>query len=256
MKRLFLAALTAAATLAAQEPGAPAGAPPPPHGFAGRGPMGLGMRPGKTITGAPYSADVTTSVNQTLADGNTINRTTHGHMARDSQGRTYSQQDMSGGPWAQNGPATVIFLADPVAGYSYVLNPNTKVAMRREFRRPPGDQVPPPDASRPRPRANGNDRVETELGSQVIEGINCTGRSFTHTIPAGAIGNAQAIVDKTETWTSPDLQLVVLSKRSDPRSGQSTYTLTNIQRSEPDASLFQVPSDYKIEDAPGWRRRR
>jgi hypothetical protein len=31
--------------------------------------------------------------------------------------------------------------------------------------------------------------------------------------------------------------------------GDTTYTLTNIQRSEPDASLFQVPEGYTVKEA-------
>jgi hypothetical protein len=42
------------------------------------------------------------------------------------------------------------------------------------------------------------------------------------------------------------LQIVVKSIHTDPRFGQTTYQLTNIQRSEPAAALFQVPSDYAI----------
>jgi hypothetical protein len=45
------------------------------------------------------------------------------------------------------------------------------------------------------------------------------------------------------------LQLVVKSVRNDPRLGQVTYTLTNIQRVEPAASLFTVPSDYTVKQA-------
>jgi hypothetical protein len=43
------------------------------------------------------------------------------------------------------------------------------------------------------------------------------------------------------------LQMVVKSTHSDPRFGDTTYTLTNIQRTEPAAALFAVPSDYAIE---------
>jgi hypothetical protein len=52
-----------------------------------------------------------------------------------------------------------------------------------------------------------------------------------------------------EVWTQ-DLKAVVLSKGSDPRTGEMTYRLVNIQRSEPDSSLFAVPPDYSIVDAP------
>ena len=40
----------------------------------------------------------------------------------------------------------------------------------------------------------------------------------------------------------------MLSKRNDPRSGEQTFKLTNIQRSDPDPSLFTVPSDFKTTD--------
>jgi hypothetical protein len=73
----------------------------------------------------------------TLVDGDTIQRTTTAQVARDSRGRTYTQQTMTSGPWAaDSSPKTVIFLFDPVAGYSYVLHPDKKVAMRRPIGTP------------------------------------------------------------------------------------------------------------------------
>ncbi len=194
-----------------------------------------------------------TTIIQTLADGNTINRVTTGHVARDSQGRTYLQQNISGGPWAQNGTTTVTFISDPVTEYTYVLNPNTKVAMRREFKSRTGEnRSHTANGAAPESKSS----VEGDLGQQSINGLTATGKSFTRTIPAGAIGNAQPIVEKSEVWTSPDLQVVILSKRSDPRFGQSIYSLSNIQRNEPNAALFQVPSGYTVQDAPSpgrWR---
>jgi hypothetical protein len=254
-RRFVLSLFTASATLLAQGPPPEGG----PHGFGGpHGPgpgpgalgmgMGLGMHFGKVIAGEPYSADVTNTLVQTFADGNTINHVTKGHVARDSQGRTYLQQTISGGPWASGHPTTITFLSDPVAGYTYVLNPNTKKAMRRELKERTGERPPRPPAEE---APNGaKNRVETDLGQQTISGVAANGKSFVRTIPAGAIGNAQPIVDKSEIWTAPDLQIVVLSKRTDPRSGQATYELSNVQRAEPSAALFQVPSDYTVEDAP------
>lgn len=235
-----------------------AGPPPPggPHGFhregGGPGPFGFGMHPGKVVTGAPFSADATDQATQTLADGNTILHTITGHMARDSQGRTYIQHTINGGPLAQNGPVNIIFISDPVLGYTYVLNPNTKIAMRRELKPPQGDRPPEPDAgfAPKQGRPGSPNRIESDLGTQNINGVTAQGKSITHTIPAGEMGNAKPIVSTSETWYSPDLQIPVLAKHSDPRSGQSTYTLTNIQRGDPPAALFQVPSDYTIQDAP------
>jgi hypothetical protein len=257
MKRISLSAVVILAgcigAFAAQTPGSAGGPPPREFGAHGPGPIGMEMRSGKVLTGAPYSADVKTSVTQTLADGNTINRVTTGHVARDTQGRTYFQQNISGGPWAQNGTTTVTFISDPVAEYTYVLNPNTKVAMRRAFKSHT-EEGGFRSSGRGGPDAKG--RVETDLGQQSINGLAATGKSITRTIPAGAIGNAQPIVEKSEVWTSSELQVVILSKRSDPRFGVSTYSLSNIQRNEPSAALFQVPAGYTVQDAPApgrWR---
>jgi hypothetical protein len=86
--------------------------------------------------------------------------------------------------------------------------------------------------------------------SKVIEGIQAEGKRFTETIPAGRIGNDKPIEIINESWFSPELQTVVMSKHSDPRSGDVVYTLTNIQRVEPDPALFQVPADYKMREEP------
>ncbi len=231
--------------------GPPPGPPPggPHHGF-GLG-FGPGMHHGKVITGAPYSADMSNVSVQTLSDGNTIQHTTAGRVARDSQGRTYEQVTSTGGPLGQNAPVTMTFITDPVAGYAYALNSNTKVAMRRALKTPPAGAPSPDSTGGPRGnRLSAANRVENDLGTQNLNGVNAHGKSVTHTVPAGTMGNTQPIVSTSETWYSPDLQIPVLAKNNDPRFGQSTYTLSNIQRGDPPASLFQVPSDYTIQDAP------
>jgi hypothetical protein len=85
------------------------------------------------------------------------------------------------------------------------------------------------------------------LGTKTIEGIQVTGTRTTKTIPAGAIGNDKNLVITRETWYSPDLKLVIQSTQNDPRFGQTTYSLTNVQRAEPDATLFQIPAGYKVD---------
>ena len=250
-KGFAVIALTAAATCGGYaQTGPPAPLPGGPMGFGG--PFGMGMHESrKVVSGAPYSADVANSQIQTLADGNTITHNTSGHVARDAQGRTYFQETLENGPFATNGPTTVTFISDPVAGYAYVLNSTAKVAMRRVFKAPNGPRPP----HHPGQEDGGlhpdlGNRVEADLGQQSVNGVPAQGKSITHTFAAGTIGNSQPLISKSEVWTSPDLQIVVLAKRDDPRMGQSTYTLSNIQRSAPQASLFQVPSDYTVQDAP------
>jgi TonB family protein len=85
------------------------------------------------------------------------------------------------------------------------------------------------------------------LGKQMIEGVECDGERAVTTMPVGTIGNDRPIQTVNETWYSPELKIMILSKRGDPRFGESTYSVTNITRSEPYADLFQPPSDYKID---------
>jgi hypothetical protein len=94
--------------------------------------------------------------------------------------------------------------------------------------------------------------VKTEsLGSKTLEGVTAEGTRTTSTIPAGQVGNEQPIQTVVETWYSPDLQITVFSKRSDPRSGETVMRYTNIARTEPAHTLFEVPADYKITDSEG-----
>jgi TonB family protein len=89
------------------------------------------------------------------------------------------------------------------------------------------------------------------LGKQSIEGIEAEGTRRTVEIPAGEIGNERPIEIVFERWYSPELQVVVMTKHSDPRFGETSYRLTNINRSEPARELFEVPADYTMSAPPG-----
>lgn len=98
-------------------------------------------------------------------------------------------------------------------------------------------------------RGDSKNTKKESLGKQTIEGVEAEGTRFTTTIPAGEIGNEQPIEMVFERWYSAELQTVIMSKHSDPRSGENTYRLTNINRTEPPHSLFEVPADYTIQEA-------
>jgi len=89
-----------------------------------------------------------------------------------------------------------------------------------------------------------------DLGTQTVEGVPATGTRVTRTIPAGQIGNERPIEIVDERWYSKDLQAFVMTKHSDPRSGETVYRLTDISRTEPAQSLFQVPADYEMKEKP------
>ncbi len=237
----------------------------------------IGKPPGAPVQGAPYSATITNENIQTLEDGPHISQTTTGSVARDSQGRT--RQDASlpaiGNLSAADAPH-LVFIQDPVAQTAYTLNLTDKTAQKMPGLPPnisipdqvgggPGKIImqmsdavpvggpPPPAIAMQRTIISSNDQghVNTEdLGTQTMEGIQVAGVRMTRTIPVGEIGNDRPINIVTEVWTSPDLKTIVSSKRIDPRMGEQTFRLTNIVRSEPDASQFAVPPDFKIVDGP------
>ena len=122
-----------------------------------------------------------------------------------------------------------------------------------------GAMIPPPPSSstpqiarqvNPSPQGNTSmPRTVTEkLDPQTIERVAVEGTRHTMTWPVGIVGNDREFVTTNEVWMSPELKIMVLSKSSDPRSGDNTQKLINISRDEPDPSLFQPPSDYTVVD--------
>ena len=105
--------------------------------------------------------------------------------------------------------------------------------------------VNPPGAGTPAcgPAAGKPPKAES-IGERRIEGLKVTGSRLEFTIDAGAVGNEQPITVRTDQWFSPDLGVVVSSTNNDPMIGETTYRLEQINRVEPDESLFVVPADY------------
>src|SRR5262249_15706259 len=80
------------------------------------------------------------------------------------------------------------------------------------------------------------------LGTRKIEDVVAQGTRTTVTIPAGTIGNERPMESVPERWFPPALQIVVLSRRTDPRFGETTYRVTKIKLAEPPAALFEPPA--------------
>lgn len=92
------------------------------------------------------------------------------------------------------------------------------------------------------------------LGTRTIEGVEAEGTRTVTTIPAGEIGNERALEIVSERWYSKQLQGLVMTRHVDPRFGETTWKLTNVALGEPDRSLFEVPSDFKVESLGGHSR--
>lgn len=192
------------------------------------------------------------------------------------------------GPLAADGPGQTIFISDPVSGVDYSLDVQNRTARKMSpMKFSYHFKTPPPGGEKDEMFEKKVERIQIErkvakdkivnegsafkmahdgatvmewhgtseknarkeaLGKQVVEGVEAEGTRTTITIPAGEIGNERAIEIVNERWYSPELQTVVMTRHSDPRFGETTYKLTNINRSEPDRSLFEVPGGYTIKE--------
>jgi TonB family protein len=262
-------------------------APPPPGDFVFiANEMSFS---GRLVKNAPYSATAVTESIQTLSDGNRIISKSTSALYRDSEGRTRREQSLGPiGAFASGGePQQMIFIDDPVSGVSYTLDARTRSAQKMppmrfkfEFKTAPpagegvggtpGPAPPAPDQQKQfeferiersakvtaeAPRYvwgwRNHEATTESLGKQNIEGVEADGTRGKLTIPAGEIGNERAIEITDERWYSPELQTVVMTRHSDPRFGESSYRLTNISRSEPPKSLFELPGDYTVSSGGG-----
>ena len=203
---------------------------------------------GKVVTGVPLSADLVVTRDTTLADGNRIHTENQTKIYRDADGRVRREIGFElNTPTTGAAKRSMIVITDPVAGKRYMLNPQNKTAHVMPLHPPTKWQGPPPPDGEAGPASTTDNVNREQLGTKTISGLQAQGTRVTRTIPAGKIGNEKPIQVVTERWYSTDLQLPIATTHTDPMMGTMTSNLTNINRSAPDASLFQVPSDYTIE---------
>lgn len=227
----------------------------------------MGAVMGPAVKGAPYSAVEVTESTQVLGDGTRIHREERTSVYRDSEGRLRRETPDQ------------ITIWDPVANASYSLDPKAQTVRklplgmggRGGFVRFGGAQTfeyrtNPPDsqeaarvlktqigaielAAGPKVFVKEIEERRTgksePLGRRTIEGVNAEGTRMTSTIEAGAIGNDRPIQSVSESWYSAELQTLIKSVHTDPRTGEETFQLTNISRVEQPGYLFQIPAGYQ-----------
>ncbi len=213
----------------------------------------------RAMTGAPYSGRPTSRSVQILADGTRLTRESslYGMTYRDSMGRVRTERPafpvLSGiRPIAE---FTIIEITDPVAGYRYLLDSVNHVAHRAPFQGQVIRATPALPASAPPPSQrtmpDGTVTASEPLGTDSISGVTVVGRRTTFTYPAGSrMGNDRPVARVSENWMSPQLGISLRSKSTGPE-GESTMTMEDFSATEPDPSLFLIPSGYQIVDETG-----
>jgi len=212
------------------------------------------------LQGRPYSAEEISQQTQTLQDGTrTVRSTPSNFVYRDSAGRTRTEKRFPVPPIGTQAEIPgVPEISDPVTGYSYYLDTTNRIAHRIALPKPvrfmPSQAMTfsgSPMVFSSSPMAKDVVTSSEPLGTQILEGIQAQGHRTIMTYPIGSMGNDRPVVTTMENWISPEFNITILSKTSDPRSGESVRALVNISLAEPDPSLFQIPPGYKIVDETG-----
>jgi hypothetical protein len=202
------------------------------------------------IKGAPFSGEFLIESKGTLRDGTVIDLKRPMIQYRDSEGRT--RREFEGN----------IVIFDPVAGVNYNLNTKNMTGtkgpriMSTDFEALQQAQRLVDDQKRAAAAANGGPYVTfgtqatTEsLGRKEMHGLTVEGTQTTMMVRFGGTETEDAPIIKVvqERWYSPELQIDVMFTSDDPRQSTVMVTrYTNIQRGEPDPSLFRPPTGYNL----------
>ena len=203
------------------------------------------------IPNAPFSGVVTVQRSILQQNGYAANLKTIRAIGRDSEGRIHNEARalvpvaVSGTP-----PILSIHIYDPQTRTNTFLNPQKRTFWTATVNRPPATEPPDNQAS---PSANSfpvsQFARQEDLGNRDVEGLPAHGVRDTQTIPAESSGTGREVVITDEYWYSEDLRMNLVVKHSDPRKGSVEMTVTQVTRSEPDPSLFEIPTGYKPAEA-------
>lgn len=213
---------------------------------AGHPVLSFGFGPaGSTISprpNAPFSAVAVESFEQTLNDGTTISRENQEIVMRDSAGRIYRGRELKNHSKDRD-PLIFFSVTDPVKRIQFRCIAVGKRCSILRYRQPPHrDRFPSAEHFK--------DVTVEDLGDSTISGVPVVGKRITRVIPEGSAGNDRPFDTTRETWHAKELDVDVEVKRTDPRFGVRTTTLTQLDLAEPDPKFFQIPDGYSVGQLP------
>jgi hypothetical protein len=198
------------------------------------------------LPGAPFTATVTTEWKRMLDDGSSITIGNRRSIARDNAGRIFQERRNlypAGDP--RENELNRLEFADARAHTLTSCWPEAHLC-RVNYYFEPAVAAPSIPAG---PQEGGKSFLtRLDLGRDIVGGVETIGTRETTTFNAGAIGNDRAINVVKEFWYSQQLGINLIEKRQDPRYGSQTFTVSPISLGEPDATLFDIPAGFRIED--------
>lgn len=221
--------------------------------------MGVGPAPRSgAVANAPFSADLI-STNEKSNGQSGSSYELHGNVARNSQGESYFAMELTRPQPDATRPMRVT-ITDPTALTVTTLDPQVKAAFVSHIggnalnKAPiltPGSNTPTPDgrpAGTTDVTASAANNTQTQsLGTKEISGLQVVGVRTIHTNPPNG-PNDKPFVSTVDTWSSPELKVIVMTETYTSSGNHHVTRLENIVRSEPSAALFQVPAGYTVRD--------
>lgn len=206
------------------------------------------------ISGAPFSGTVQIVSKEPLPDGSTRTRQTINHIARSSSGVIYNENRQLVTTSFQGESRLISFhIYDPQTRLSTFLNASTHIARQvllTELPKAPANGTPDTFIN-----GSKSEGVTTQdLGVETVAGLLLHGTRKQRTIPANLSGTGQEVTITDDYWFSDELKVYLVLSHKDPRTGEQTVGIIKVERGEPIASTFQVPSDYKIVDETPARK--
>jgi hypothetical protein len=199
---------------------------------------------------APFTATLQTEWVRMLYDGGTITLVNERRIARDSKGRIYQER------WylvPKNGKMqsqmSVLQISDPNAHTHYNCFVDGKHVCEASNYMPGTGTVYRTQGPSTGPLPNDTGfAVHEELGKQLIAGVETLGTKDSTIYNPGVFGNDRKMTVEREYWYSLQLGINLLSKRTDPRFGTQTFTISVLTLGEPDPKLFELPEGFKAVD--------
>ena len=197
------------------------------------------------IPGIPFTADEKIVWTRPIDGAGNITAYLSSKVVRDEQGRVYRERHRFG-PATLDGAASMyqFVILDPLAHTATIC-----IKAQRLCHVVPLEQKPTPPLQPTGPFNGGKEYLARQtLGSQMMQDLQVTGTQEAVTIQPGTFGNDQVLTQTREFWYSPDLQINLSVLRKDPRTGTQDIRVTVVSRVNPEASVFAVPTGYRVED--------
>jgi hypothetical protein len=206
------------------------------------------------ISGNPFSAEIVSTSSGSLEDRSPYSQ--HPQLvARDSEGRVrFESIGWVSRPYTLSKPGPqaeqhLIGICDPVANtFTLIDTLKATVDISHSTSIPPSMHPLPSFCSRQLFRMPIGFSAGQDLGLQIIAGVQARGeRVNTPLHPEDSYENSGPIASTRETWCSEELSAIVLRVTENISTpGKSESAMQNINRSEPDPALFQIPRGYSV----------